>query len=100
MFHNPAVMVLLAILLSTTVVIVVIETGLQRTPMCALAGLGIAMMLWMAYPPAQQLPHVVGFLFWLMISGSIYFFPTTDTARPAAQEDDELLDQFFEEIHP
>lgn len=100
MARDPILMVLLAIVLSTTIVIVVVETNLHRTPMCALTGLGIVMMLWMAYPPAQQLPHVIGVLFWFLMSLTIYFFPTGEVTRPAAQNDDELLDQFFEERQP
>jgi hypothetical protein len=99
MLRDPDIMILVALLLSLVVMIVTIETGLQRTPMCVLTGLAIAMMLWMAYPPAQQLPHAVGFLFWVCLSAAIYAFPPSDVAQ-SAPSDDELLEQFFEEKQP
>ena len=87
-----------AIILSTVVVVAVTSTGLHRTPVCALAGLGVAIMIWMAYPPAQQLSHFVGFLFWVVMTLLIYFFPEPEVTSAAAQEE-ELLDRFFEERH-
>jgi len=91
--------VLVAIIFSTVVVVAVTATGLQRTPLCVLAGLGIAMMIWMAYPPAQQSSPVVGFLFWTLMTLLIYFFPEPEATSQTAQ-DEELLDQFFEETNP
>ena len=87
-----------AILLSTIVVVAVTSTGLHRTPVCALAGLGVTLMIWEAYPPAQQLSHIFGFLFWVLITLLIYFFPEPEAASSVAQ-DEELLNQFFEETH-
>jgi hypothetical protein len=87
-----------AIIFSTMVVVAVTTTGLQRTPLCALAGLGIAMMLWDAYPPARQLSPVVGFLFWVLMTLLIYYFPEPAATR-AADQDEELLDRFFEETN-
>ena len=91
--------VLAAIMLSTVVVVAVTSTGLHRTPVCALAGLGVTIMLWMAYPPAHQLPHVVGLLFWVLMTWLIYVFPEPDATSEATQEE-ELLDRFFERRHP
>jgi hypothetical protein len=93
--------VLVAILLSSIVMIVTIETGLHRSPVCILPSLGITVMIWMAYPPAQQLSRLVGFLFWTLISLVMYYFPEPP-ARPTTSDmpstpDDDLLDAFFKE---
>jgi hypothetical protein len=93
--------VLVAIILSSIVMVVTTETGLHRSPFCILPSLGITAMIWMAYPPAQQLSVFVGFLFWAMISLVMYYFPepsTRSTTRQApSTHDDELLDTFFKE---
>ena len=90
-----------AIILSSSVMIVTTETGIHRTPFCVLPSLAITLMLWMAYPPAQQLPVFVGFLFWVGISLLIYYFPAppsrSSTNTTPSTSDDELLDSFFKE---
>lgn len=90
-----------AIILSTMVVVTTTETGLHHSPFCVLPSLGITVMLWMAYPPAQQLPAFVGFLFWVMIALLLYYFPDpptqTTTSHVPSQSDDDLLDTFFKE---
>lgn len=94
--------VFMAILLSSTVMIATTETGLHRTPFCVLPSLGITIMIWMAYPPAQQLSAFVGFLFWAIISLVMYYFPEplarSTTSQAPSTRDDELLDTFFKEI--
>ncbi len=90
-----------AIILSTIVVVTTTATGLHRTPFCILPSLGITLMLWMAYPPAQQLSTFVGFLFWVMISLLIYYFPSPSnesfTNSTPSTSDDDLLERFFKE---
>src|SRR3954469_3126821 len=48
-----------AIILSSIVIVATTSTGLQRTPFCILPSLGITVMIWMAYPPAQQLSPII-----------------------------------------
>ena len=93
--------VLVAIILSSSVMIVTTETCLHRTPFCVLPSLGITIMIWMVYPPAQQLSALVGFLFWTLISLTLYYFPTSPsrstTSDTSSTPDDDLLDAFFKE---
>jgi hypothetical protein len=90
-----------AIILSTIVVVAVTSTGLHHTPFCVLPSLGITLMSWMAYPPAQQLSPIVGLLFWVVISLLIYYFPQSqqrsETSHLPLRRDDDLLDKFFKE---
>ena len=89
------------IILSVGIVTVMISTGLHRTVLCGVAGMAIVILVWSAYPAAQQLPHVFGFLYWILISLAIYHFPalmdlTPSTDSPST-DDDDLLDRFFKE---
>lgn len=86
-----------AIIFSTVLVVAVTSTGLHRTPLCVLPSFGITSMVWMAYPPAQQLSPIVGFLFWVVISWSIYYFPQPQKDHMPSNTDDDLLDRFFKE---
>ena len=90
-----------AIILSSSVMIVTTETRLHHSPFCVLPSLAITVMIWMAYSPAQQLPAFVGFLFWVVISLLIYYFPEPSNQSVAnttpSTQDDELLDRFFKE---
>jgi hypothetical protein len=51
--------VYVAILVSAAIIIVVTATGMQRTPFWLIPSLRIIVVVWMAYPPAQQLPPMV-----------------------------------------
>ena len=92
-----------AILLSAAVVIVVTATGLHRTPFCIVSSLWIVVLVWMAYPPAQQLPPIVSIVFWALITVALYHFPTppsaASTPRSPSPTDDDLLETFFKETH-
>jgi hypothetical protein len=95
-----ALAICVAIILSAVVIVVVTSTGLHRTLFCTMAGLGVVIMVWSAYPPAKQLSYTIGFLFWVFISLLIYHFP--QPMRKVATEDmpspsDDLLDRFFKE---
>ena len=83
--------VLVAILLSSIVMIVTTETGLHRSPVCILPSLGITVMIWMAYPPAQALPPIVSILFWGLITYVMYHFPTGSTTSEEDALEDALL---------
>jgi hypothetical protein len=92
-----------AILLSAAVVVAVTATGLQRTPFCIVPSLGVVVLVWMAYPPAQQLPPIVSIVFWALITLALYHFPLSQpqapTAGSSAPTDDDLLETFFKETH-
>lgn len=93
--------VCVVILLSAAIIVVVTNTGLQHTPFCFVPSLGIVVLIWMAYPPAQQLSPVVSILVWTLLTAVLYHFPapqshaSTDGSPPAT--DDDLLEQFFQE---
>ncbi len=93
--------VFVAIIFSTMLVVAITSTGLHRTPLCVLPSFGITSMVWMAYPPAQQLSPMVAFFFWVVISILIYYFPVpTNGLGPShtpSHHDDDLLDRFFKE---
>ncbi len=94
--------VCIAILLSDVVIIAVTTTGLHHTPFCLIPSLGVLVLIWMAYPPAQTLPPIVSILFWALITYGMYHFPTSPAAPTddsASSTDDDLLDQFFKETH-
>lgn len=96
--------VVIAIMLSALIIIVTTATHLHRTPLCGVVGMGVTIMVWSAYPPAQQLSPMAGILFWMFISLMIYRFPDSTTPAPpldpASLSDDDLLDQFFKETNP
>ncbi len=96
--------VVAAIMLSALIIIVTTATNLHRTPLCGVVGMGVTIMVWSAYPPAQQLSPIGGILFWVLISLMIYPFPEPTTPVPpldtASLSDDDLLDQFFKETNP
>ena len=94
--------VCVAILLSTGIMIAVTATGLHRTAFCLIPSLGVLVLIWMAYPPAQTLPPIVSILFWALITYGMYHFPTSPAAPTddaAASTEDDLLEQFFKETH-
>lgn len=88
-----------AMLLSAAVIIVVTATGLQRTPFCPIPSLGIVVLVWLAYPPAQQLPPMVSIIGWLLLTLALYHFPQTPTPQMDTElsTDDDPLEQFFKE---
>lgn len=94
------VAVCIAILLSAVILVVVVETGLNRTVFSIIPSLGVVVFIWMAYPPAQQLPPIVSIVFWALITLVMYHFPLSVPDTPpidAAATDDDLLEQFFKE---
>src|SRR5215212_2001480 len=99
MNQNNAVALLAAIPLCTGIMIAVTATGLNRTSFCLIPSLGVLVLLWMAYPPAQALPPSVSILFWALITYVMYHFPTTTTPTDDAATEDDLLDTFFKETH-
>src|SRR5215212_8908446 len=97
---NSAVALFAAILLCTGIMIVVTATGLHRTSFCLIPSLGVLVLIWMAYPPAQALPPIVSILFWALITFVMYHFPTTEeTPTDDTTTEDDLLEQFFKETH-
>jgi hypothetical protein len=98
-----ALAVCAAMLSSTVIVVVVTSTGLQRTPFCIMPSLGIVVLVWMAYPPAQQLPPIISIVVWALITLALYHFPISQSQTPTAGSpsptDDDLLDTFFKETH-
>lgn len=103
MTASIALAVLAAILCSTIIVIVVTTTGLNRTPFCLIPSLAVVVLIWLAYPPAQQLPPIVSIVFWALMTFALYHFPLPSadgaTEESAAPSDDELLENFFKETH-
>src|SRR5215212_1353381 len=100
MNQNNAVALLAAIPLCTGIMIAVTATGLNRTSFCLFPSLGVLVLLWMAYPPAQALPPIVSILFWALITYMMYHFPTSSTMPTNDTElptKDDLLDTFFKE---
>jgi hypothetical protein len=90
-----------AILLSAAIVVTTTATGLYHTPFCLMPSLGVVVLIWIAYPPAQQLPPIVSIVFWALITLVMYHFPTplvdVPTIEAQSLTDDDLLDQFFKE---
>src|ERR671926_145720 len=66
------VTVCVAIFLSVAIVVVMVETGLNRTVFAIIPSLAIVVFVWMAYPPAQQLPPLVSVAFWGLITYVLY----------------------------
>ncbi len=103
MNQNSAVALFAAILLCTGIMIAVTATGLHRTSFCLIPSLGVVVLIWMAYPPAQALPPIVSILFWTLITFVMYHFPTSPsdaaTTESASPSDDDLLEIFFKETH-
>ena len=99
MNQNNAVALLAAIPLCTGIMIAVTATGLNRTSFCLIPSLGVLVLLWMAYPPAQALPPIVSILFWALITYVMYHFPTSATPTDDAATEEDLLEQFFKETH-
>jgi hypothetical protein len=54
-----------AVVWSAVIIIALLKCNLHRTPLCSVAGLGVTAMVWRAFPPVQELPLVVSFIFWL-----------------------------------
>jgi hypothetical protein len=98
-----ALAVYVAILSSTGIVVVVTATGLNRTPFCLMPSLAVVVLVWLAYPPAQQLSPIVSLVFWALVTLAMYHFPTpssdASTTGSPSPTDDELLEQFFKETH-
>ena len=91
-----------AVLLSTGIMIVVTATGLNRTSFCLIPSLGVLVLIWMAYPPAQALPPIVSILCWALITYVMYHFPAASATPMHDTEllaEEDLLEQFFKETH-
>ena len=99
MNQNSAVALFAAILLCAGIMIVVTATGLHRTSFCLIPSLGVLVLIWMAYPPAQALPPIVSILFWALITYVMYHFPMSPTPTDDAATEDDLLDAFFKGMH-
>ena len=94
--------VCVAILLSTGIMIAVTATGLHRTAFCLIPSLGVLVLIWMAYPPAQALPPIVSLLCWALITYVMYHFPAASATPMHDTElltEEDLLEQFFKETH-
>jgi hypothetical protein len=65
----------LAVILSSAIVVILLYTGLHRTILCGVGGIGVTAMIWRSFPPAATLPTVVEVLFCLFISLVIYWWP-------------------------
>ena len=99
MNQNSAVALFAAILLCAGIMIVVMATGLHRTSFCLIPSLGVLVLIWMAYPPAQALPPIVSILCWALITYVMYHFPTSNTPTNDDATEDDLLETFFKETH-
>ena len=89
-----------AVVWSAVIIIALLKCNLHRTPLCSVAGLGVTAMVWRAFPPVQELPLVVSFIFWLGMSLCVYYWPTQLLPDPPReherQAEDDVLDRFFQ----
>lgn len=101
MAQNVPLTVGIAILSSVVIVRVMVETGLNRTVFSIMPSLAIVVLVWMAYPPAQQLPPIVSIAFWGLITYVLYHFPPSpadaDSMEADPMSEADVLDQFFKE---